>query len=506
MGRHRVALTVVLAFLCAVACAPAAVAGRSAPATPGAAGIGDPLFPRLGNGGYDVLHYDLRLRYETSAPSQALDGTVRIVARATQALSRFDLDFAGSALGDVYVNGRPAAWTRDGEELVVTPPRPLRRGQVFATRVRHFTATPTAVRPGQASVAFFSSPDGSATAPQPDLAHQLFPSNDHPRDKARFTFTLDVPQGTTAVANGVYAGRDARAGRWVWHYRQRRPMATELTQIAVGRFTITQRTGPEGVAVRDVTPTRLTAGLLPKLAVVTEQLAWLRERVGDYPFDVYGTLVVDAPLGFALETQTLSIFDTSWFTDRRGVWEGGMTHELTHQWFGDSVSPYSWSDVWLNEGHATWYEGLYTEEKGLLADVTASFTPGGFATVDAVMRWAYGLGDAFRSLWGPVARPTGPAVEDLFSPQVYYGGALVLYALRQEIGAEAFAALERRWVQRFRGRSVSTLDFIALASEVAGRDLAPFLRAWLYGTKTPPMPGHPDWTVTPAAAAAGAAA
>ena len=495
-----------MAALVAVAPAPAAAADHRAAATAGAAGIGDPLFPRLGNGGYDVLHYDLRLRYETSAPTQAVDGTIRVVARATQALSRFDLDFAGSAVGDVYVNGRAAPWSRDGEELVVTPPRPLREGQVFSTRVRHFTATPTTVQPGQTTVAFFSTPDGSATAPQPDLAHRLFPSNDHPRDKARFTFTLDVPQGTTAVANGVFAGRRAHDGRWVWRYRQRQPMATELTQIAVGRFTVTERTGQDGVAVRDVTPTRLAAGLVPKLAVVTEQLPWLRERVGDYPFDLYGTLVVDAPLGFALETQTLSIFDTSWFAEARGVWEGGMVHELTHQWFGDSVSPYSWSDLWLNEGHATWYEGLYTEEKGLLRDVTANFTPGGFATVDAVMRWAYGLGDVFRSLWGPVARPTGPAFEDLFSPQVYYGGALALYALRQEIGAEAFATLERRWVQRFRGRSASTLDYIALASDVAGRDLAPFLRAWLYGTKTPSMPGHPDWTVAPASAPAAAAA
>jgi aminopeptidase N len=499
MGQRHAALVVVLAIVCAVAWAPATVAGRRAPATPGAAGIGDPLFPRLGNGGYDVLHYDLRLRYETSAPAQAVDGMVRVVARATQALSRFDLDFAGSAVGDVAVNGRAATWRRDGEELVVTPPRPLRRGQVFSTRVRHFAAAPTPARPGQLTVAFFSTADGSATAPQPDLAHRVFPSNDHPRDKARFTFTLDVPAGTTAVANGVFAGRDARDGRWVWHYRQRQPMATELTQIVVGRFTITQRSGQDGVAVRDVTPTRLTAGLAPKLAVVSEQLAWLRQRVGGYPFDVYGTLVVDAPLGFALETQTLSLFDAGSFDAPRSGWAPVMVHELAHQWFGDSVSPWSWSDVWLNEGHATWYELLYAEEQRLLREAT------GFARVEALMRNLYGAGDTFRTLFGPVARPQGVSIPALFNPNVYFGGALALYALRQEIGAEAFAILERRWVQRFRGRSASTLDFIALASEVAGRDLAPFLRAWLYGAKTPPMPGHPDWAVTPASPAAAAA-
>ena len=500
MGPRRAALAV-MAALAAVAPAPAAAADHRAAATPGAAGIGDPLFPRLGNGGYDVLHYDLRLRYETSAPTQAVDGTIRVVARATQALSRFDLDFAGAGVGDVTVDGRAARWTRDGEELVITPPRPLREGQVFSARVRHFTATPATVDPdNEATIAFFSTPDGSATAPQPDLAHRLFPSNDHPRDKARFTFTLDVPQGTTAVANGVFAGRRAHDGRWVWRYRQRQPMATELTQIAVGRFTITEHTSRDGVAVRDVTPTRLTGGLLPKLAVASDQLRWLRERLGDYPFEVYGALVVDAPLGFALETQTLSIFDTGWFADSRGVWEPTMLHELSHQWLGDSVAPYAWSDVWLNEGHATWYQFSYADERGLLAEATAGPGPG-FRSFEAFMKAVYEAGDTFRALWGPVAQPKSARFDQLFNPNVYVGGALALFALREEIGAAAFATLERRWAQRFRGRSASTLRFIALASEVAGRDLTGFLRAWLYGTATPPMPGHPDWTVGPGPAA-----
>ena len=85
----------------------------------------------------------------------------------------------------------------------------------------------------------------------------------------------------------------------------------------------------------------------------------------------------------------------------------------------------------------------------------------------------------------------------LFSFQSYHGGALVLYALRQEIGNDTFERLERAWVRRYRGESAGTEDFIALASRVAGRDLSAFLGDWLYGTETPPMPGHPDWTVDP---------
>jgi aminopeptidase N len=86
------------------------------------------------------------------------------------------------------------------------------------------------------------------------------------------------------------------------------------------------------------------------------------------------------------------------------------------------------------------------------------------------------------------------SADTLFSPNVYHGGALVLYASRQEIGEEAFQRVERAWLRRYRGESASTADFIALASRVARRDLTAFLRAWLYDVRTPPMPGHPDWT------------
>ena len=114
-------------------------------------------------------------------------------------------------------------------------------------------------------------------------------------------------------------------------------------------------------------------------------------------------------------------------------------------------------------------------------------------------------GDQWRALYGPVAMPASNELFELFSPNVYDGGAVVLYALRQVIGERAFERLEKDWAQRYEGESVGTEDFIALASKVARRDLGPFLRDWLYGTETPAMPGHPDWEVLPVEAAAPAA-
>lgn len=492
----RGSLAALVLALCLVFTVAPARAGESPSA--GAAEIGDRLFPGLGNGGYDVLHYHLDLRYATSDPAQPIDGTVRIVARATQALSSFNLDFGGDSLGAVSVNRRAAEWTREGEELVITPKRPVREGHVFVVRVSNFTSTPTVPNPQDFSTsAFFITPDGSATAPQPDLAHRIFPSNDHPRDKASFTFRFDVPAGTDAVANGVLLGHNVHGDRSTWTYLQRQPLATQLVQLAVGDWDFISRGRHRGVRFRDVIAPSLTAVIGPLLAVELGHLDWLEPHAGRYPFDVYGSLVVDAELGFALETQTLSIFDGVWFTDfPQGLWDPVMLHELTHQWYGDSVSVWEWSDLWLSEGHASWYEFLYAEEKGFLAEDTLNYPdPVGYSDFDDLMRAVYAHGDEWRAQFGPVAQPA--SADTLFSPNVYQGGALVLYALRQKIGVEAFERLERAWTDRYGGQSASTADFIALASRVAGRDLTAFLEEWLYGTTTPPMPGHPDWMVNP---------
>ncbi|MEI5103911.1 hypothetical protein RB200_42335, partial [Streptomyces sp. PmtG] len=113
------------------------------------------------------------------------------------------------------------------------------------------------------------------------------------------------------------------------------------------------------------------------------------------------------------------------------------------------------------------------------------------------MREAYRHSDRWRAAGGPPAAPKEPKPGQkisLFRPVVYDGSALVLYALRQQIGRPAFERLERAWVRAHRDGNATTADFTRLASHVSGRDLSAFFSAWLYGTKTPPMPGHPDWT------------
>jgi aminopeptidase N len=267
-------------------------------------------------------------------------------------------------------------------------------------------------------------------------------------------------------------------------------MATELAQVSIGRSTVLHRTGPHGLPVRDVVPTKDRKALEPWLARTPDQIAWLESKVGPYPFETYGVLMASADTGFELETQTLSLFEKDLFT--QPAWpkwyvESVMVHELSHQWFGDSVTPRTWSDLWLNEGHATWYEALYADEKA-------------HKPMETRMKAAYGASDGWRASGGPPALPKVPKPGQkigIFRPNVYDGAALVLYALRQEIGRSAFERLERTWVRRHRDGTAATADFERLASDIAGRDLSGFFTAWLYGEKTPPMPGHPDWKPAP---------
>ncbi|MFI1836248.1 M1 family metallopeptidase [Streptomyces olivaceoviridis] len=445
-------------------------------------GVGDRLFPYLGNPGYDVASYDLSLTYP-GTNDKPLQAVTTIDAWTTDDLERLNLDFAHGTVRSVEVDGRPADFTSAGDDLVVTPEHPLAEGSLTRITVRH-TSDPVYGKDQQGG--WVRTSDGLAMANQADAAHLVFPCNDHPSDKAMFTFRITAPNGYTAVANGLPAGADGVGATTTWTYRTRHPMATELAQVSIGRSAVPRREGPHGLPVRDVVPASDRKVLEPWLAKTPDQIAWMESKVGRYPFETYGVLMAQASTGFELETQTLSLFEKDLFTEPaypRWYIESIMVHELSHQWFGDSVTPRSWSDVWLNEGHATWYEALYAEETA-------------HRPMEDRMKAAYGASDRWREAGGPPARPKPPVPGQkisIFRPSIYDGAALALYALRQEIGRPAFERLERIWVREHQDATATTADFVRLASAIAGRDLSGFFRAWLYGEKTPPMPGHPDW-------------
>jgi hypothetical protein len=201
---------------------------------PGAPGIGDPYFPLDGNGGYDVKHYSLDLRYEPS--TDVLSGVAKIRATATQDLSRFNLDLVGLNVRYIAVNGRRADWSREGGELTVVPRRKLHRHQRFSILVV-YDGVPEPIGDAQFGVSgFLHTDDGTVVAGQPDVAATWYPVNDHPADKASYHFRINVPEGLEAIANGELTSSRTKRGRTTWVWDADEPMASYLTTATIGEF------------------------------------------------------------------------------------------------------------------------------------------------------------------------------------------------------------------------------------------------------------------------------
>ncbi|XVU28410.1 M1 family aminopeptidase [Actinoplanes sp. CA-054009] len=204
---------------------------------PGAPGIGDPYFPLSGNGGYDVKHYGLDLRYTPG--DDRLVGTATITARATQDLSRFNLDFHGLSVRSMTVDDRTARWARSGDELTVTPARGLRAGHTFTVVARYDGVPGLISNESLGDGGVFHTDDGMVIVGQPFAASTWFPVNDHPRDKAAYTVRVTVPKGLEAVSNGELISHTTKGPWTTWLWQERAPMASYLATATVGEFRTT---------------------------------------------------------------------------------------------------------------------------------------------------------------------------------------------------------------------------------------------------------------------------
>jgi hypothetical protein len=197
---------------------------------PGAPGAGDPYFPLDGNGGYDVQHYRLDLTYDPATDLLTSEATIR--ARATQGLSRYNLDLDGLTVRSVTVNGHSAGWARDGGELIVSPQKGLADDRLFTTVV-DYEGIP---KPISRAEGFIHTDDGTLVIGEPHVAATWFPANDHPSDKAAYTFHITVPKGLEAVANGTLQSRRSSEGWTTWKWEAEEPMASYLATASVGEF------------------------------------------------------------------------------------------------------------------------------------------------------------------------------------------------------------------------------------------------------------------------------
>ncbi|RMF82475.1 MAG: M1 family peptidase [Chloroflexi bacterium] len=431
---------------------------------PGAAGAGDTLFPSLGNGGYDVQHYTIDLNVDVK--TNTITGTTTIEAVALQDLRTFNFDLVGLTVDAITVNAAAAAFERDDLELIITPETPLTTGDTFITQVMYGgipDASPIRILPNLAGWQTYGT--GTIVAGEPLSASTVFPVNEHPSDKATYTFRVTVPEGLVVASNGVLTEEIDNGATTTFVWQMRDPMASYLTTIGIGKFEIVTIEGPGGLPIINYFDNTLPDDLPERFVVTAEMIEFFAERFGPYPFESYGAIVVNAPLGFALETQTRSLFGSSVAVMNDIVLQAFLAHELAHQWFGDSVSLIDWGDIWLNEGFATYAHNLWLEHR-------------------------FGI-DTWAANYEQISQLAPPGIataEDLFADAVYDRGSLALRALQARVGDDIFFEIIRTYLERFRHGNATTADFIAVAEEVSKQDLSAFFAGWLFDTTTPSIP------------------
>jgi aminopeptidase N len=436
--------------------------------TPGAPGMGDPFFPLAGNGGYDVQSYKLELDFDPA--TDRLVGKATIVAEATHGLKSFNLDLRDFLTVTSIQTGtkkgfrmQAAEWSHSGQELTVFPREKPRERTQFSVVVAYEGVVEPIVDPDDSIEGFVPTDDGAYVVNEPQGSPGWYPANDNPQDKALFDISITVPEGRTALANGRLVSTSTENGKTTWNWSHSTPMAPYLATATNGFFDLTISTLPDGtpnyVAVDPaITSSRAVLDLIPAIQ------AYFVSVYGPYPPDAIGAIVDRAPhVGYALETQSKANYASM-------PGQGTLSHEIGHEWFGNSVSLKVWPDMWLNEGWATYSSWLWSEHAG-------------GATVQQSFDVQYSR-SATSSFWQtPPAALPGPDV--LFSTPVYQRGAMTIHALRGKLGDMAFFQFVRDWAADNRYGNVNTADFIAAAEEAYGGDLDAFFDVWLF------QPGKP---------------
>jgi aminopeptidase N len=430
--------------------------------------VEDRVYPDVGDPGVDALHYDLDLNW--APDTRTLHAVETLDFRATADADSVQLDLGEPLkVGAVTLDGKDAAYDHAGKNLVVQEPV---REDGEHTLVICYAGTPRPVpaptdRSDFDSTGWTITRDGGVwTMQEPYGAYSWYAVNDQPSDKALYSFTISTPSPGVGIANGQLQSRTRKAGDTVTRWTLDEPASSYLVTIAIGDFTMTEDESSSGVPITYWTDPDQPA-LLARLHEAPAALDWLEDKLGPFPFDSLGFLVVDSKSG--METQTMiTLGDTRYATGA-----DTLVHEGAHQWYGDEVTPTDWRDLWMSEGMATFLQGVWTaEDQGTSIDTV-------FGT------WA-GYDQQLRTRYGPPA----DFVPDSFGAgNVYYIPAVMWNELRKKLGDELFWRLVREWPSTHAYGNAGYDDITSWWSEQSGEDLTDFFHDWLLSDKTPSTAG-----------------
>jgi aminopeptidase N len=308
-------------------------------------------------------------------------------------------------------------------------------------------------------------PNGEVwTLQEPFGAYTWFPVNDQPSDKAFYDIVWHTKSAWTGVSNGQLIRDRVSGGHRTTHWQLDSPAASYLVTAAIGPYREYRQTGPHGLPitywVRDADRRDLTV-----LRQTPAMLRWLEARLGRYPFDTVGDVVV--PTHSAVETQTMVTIGSPILSGDAGPTD--LLHEYVHSWYGDEVTPTTWKDLWLNESFAYYVQLTWEASHGV--------------TTTAAWRAMLNHDDQMlRTEDGP---PGEPHPAEFAALNVYECGARMLDRLHSMLGDVLFAGVLRSWPGRHRFGNVDRGEWISYLDHMTGRNLSGFVTRWLDSAKSP---------------------
>jgi aminopeptidase N len=315
--------------------------------------------------------------------------------------------------------------------------------------------------------------------------HFWFPCYDHPNDFFTTEITATVEKPLSVISNGkLLETKDNKDNTRTFHWKIDQPHASYLTSIVVGEY-VPIVSDYQGIPiVTNVYPNEVKEGKVTT-ARLTEMVKFFSEKTGlKYPYAKYAQTTA-RDFGGGMENISATTQTDNMIHDARteldSNTDGLQSHELAHQWFGDYVTCRDWSDIWLNESFATYFQAMWDEHKlggddFLYSDVKANQ-------------------DAYLTAWKqgnrrPIVTKNYANPDSVFDTYAYPRGGAVLHMLRQTLGEENWWKAINYYLSKYANQPVETEQFRIAIEESTGQAMDWFFDEWLYKM------GHPIFRVT----------
>ncbi len=429
----------------------------------------------------DILHYKIELRFEEEKKKVLGITTISFVPLLSK-LDSFQLDAVEMDIKSVLMNGKALAFSNNKKRLVLKLDKSYSFNDTLKIAV-DYSCSPV-------KGLFFTSPD--STNPQrrqqiwtqgEDMNNRFwFPCWDFPNDKATSELIATVKESWVVLSNGklVDSRTDKKKKTKTFHWIQSKPHASYLVMMVAGEYTILtdkyKNIPVEYYAYVDrIDDTRRSLSATPEI------LKFMEHTTGfAYPWEKCSQVFIQDFMWGGMENTSAVTLNESYLLDQKGMLDftadDVVAHELAHQWFGDVVTCRDWTELWLNESFANFYEGLYKKQALGPDEFQFDF-----------------LGGASGVIGSERSQGRLPIVsQDSYSANLYSKGAWVLYMLQSIVGEKEFARVVRLYLQRNAFTSVSTHDWKKAVEDATGQNLDLFFEQWVYKA------GHPQLTVTSA--------